>query len=361
MRVHVLTEGFGSPNGRAFLFPLVCWSDALREVGMEIRFFFKETAELTDADILIIDSKFHRLQWAEFEKELLGRYAGWKETCSVVFYDNSDSAGWLLHQVLPVVDGYFKNQLLRDTSMYSMPLYGRRFHSDYYYRKYGIEDEIPELAEPVTDPGLLDKLRIGWNSGLANYSLTGPLRMATYSYMPLRVLLRFPKPVMQASSQRTNEFSCRFGTDYSQRGVAWQREMIREKFGSGIRTDKISRIQYFRELCNSKVVMSPFGLGEITLKDFEVFLTGGLLLKPDMSHLNTWPDFYQDNETCIQHSLDLDDMKQKLKEYLTHDSERVEIAAGGQSFYLEHTIGPHAEERFAEHLSGLLHPYLQPS
>ena len=30
----------------------------------------------------------------------------------------------------------------------------------------------------------------------------------------------------------------------------------------------------------SKIVISPFGWGEITLKDFETFLTQGLLIKP---------------------------------------------------------------------------------
>ena len=37
--------------------------------------------------------------------------------------------------------------------------------------------------------------------------------------------------------------------------------------------------------------MSPFGLGEITLKDFEVF-SGSLLMKPNMDHMLTWPNFY---------------------------------------------------------------------
>ena len=41
----------------------------------------------------------------------------------------------------------------------------------------------------------------------------------------------------------------------------------------------------------TKVVISAFGLGEIILKDFETFLTGGMLMKPDMSHMETWPNF----------------------------------------------------------------------
>jgi hypothetical protein len=56
-------------------------------------------------------------------------------------------------------------------------------------------------------------------------------------------------------------------------------------------------------------VVSPFGFGEITLKDFEVFLTGGLLLKPDMSHMQTWPDVFRAGETMAAHAWDLSDFE----------------------------------------------------
>ena len=62
-----------------------------------------------------------------------------------------------------------------------------------------------------------------------------------------------------------------------------------------------------KELRQSKVVLSPFGRGEITLKDFEVFLTGGMLLKPSMEHMDTWPNFYTDGVTYQSHNCDLEE------------------------------------------------------
>ena len=38
-RVHILTEGFVSPNGRAFLFPILTNDRRLRELGLDVRLF----------------------------------------------------------------------------------------------------------------------------------------------------------------------------------------------------------------------------------------------------------------------------------------------------------------------------------
>ena len=46
-------------------------------------------------------------------------------------------------------------------------------------------------SEPVPDPALLDKLHVGWNSGLADYSLRGPSRTALYRHLSLPWLLRY--------------------------------------------------------------------------------------------------------------------------------------------------------------------------
>jgi len=359
LRVHLLTDGFGSPNGRAFLFPLVVWRHELREVGIELRLFTQESPALTDADLLLIDSKRHRALWAEHEAALLDRYAAWRERCPLIYYDNSDSAGWLLQQVLPVVDGYFKNQLLRDRSLYRRPLYGRRYHSDYYRRLEGVEDASAERAIPVAEPALLEKLRKGWNSGLADYSVLGPARMALYQRLPLRGLLRFPPPAASASGPRALALSARFGTSYARRSVAWQRMRIRERLGARVSTDKLGRVRYYRELCRSRVVLSPFGLGEITLKDFETFLCGALLLKPDMGHMETWPDFYRDGETCRMHRLDLQNLEALIDDILADEPRRREIAARGQQWYVEHTRSAGAGERFASRLRGLLQPFLR--
>jgi hypothetical protein len=95
--------------------------------------------------------------------------------------------------------------------------------------------------------------------------------------------------------------------------------------------------------------VSPFGWGEITLKDFEVFLTGGMLLKPSMNHLKTWPNFYEKDVTYLSHNWDLTDLEAQIEWAVTNETDRLEIAQEGQRRYTEHTSGRTAAEKFISH------------
>ena len=75
---------------------------------------------------------------------------------------------------------------------------------------------------------------------------------------------------------------------------------------------KLTRKKYFSELSNSKVMIAPFGFGEITLREFEGFISGCLILKPNMQHIDTWPNFYVSNSTIVEHEWDLSDFMAKL-------------------------------------------------
>ena len=354
MRIHVLTPGFKSPNGCAFLFPMIVWKSALSELGINVFFFNTHNEKLTDADLLIVDSKYHKDQWAKETSKLLEQFELWSQHVPVAYFDTSDSSGWVLDELLPIVDAYFKNQLFRDKSFYKRSLYGRRLHADYYHRQSGIEDSQPEISKPINDVKLINKLRVSWNSGLADYSTLGPLLMTAYQFIPFNGLLRYPKPLNQVAVKKDNDVSCRFGTNYDRQTVSWQRLEIQRLLTNRLSTNKLRRNEYMNELCRSKVIVSPFGLGEITLKDFEVFLTGGLLFKPDMSHLETWPDFFQDGVTMISHNWNLDDLEDKLEECISNYSNFVNIAEAGQELYRIHTSGEKAPEIFSLHFKKII-------
>ena len=109
-----------------------------------------------------------------------------------------------------------------------------------------------------------------------------------------------------------------------------------------------------RELRQSKVVLSPFGWGEITLKDFEVFLTGGMLMKPSMDHMQTWPNFYEKDVTYLSHDWDLADLEERIDQAVSNAPDRLAIARAGQERYAEHTSGKSAAEKFVAHLLDVL-------
>ena len=70
---------------------------------------------------------------------------------------------------------------------------------------------------------------------------------------------------------------------------------------------RVSRSQFYNELEVSRAALSPFGYGEINIRDFECFSRGVLLIKPDVSHLETFPSFYQNTETYVPFRWDFSD------------------------------------------------------
>ena len=356
MRIDILTPGFTTPNGRAFLFPLVVHRRALAERGLELR-FVAGADRVRDADAVIVDSKFHRDRWASDGEGVLREFETLKGRAGRLFYfDTSDSSGWLMSTLLPLVDGYGKAQVLRDRRRYLSPIYGHRLHADFAHRQFGIEDDTPEVSTPVSDPTLLAKIFVTWNSGLADYSPLGPLRMALRRRVPLDPLLRYPEPVASPSRPRPSPVSCRFGVDYPRASVAWQRRRVREMMGAQYDTTKLPRRAYFRELETSRIVISPFGFGEITLKDFETFLTGGLLLKPDMAHLETWPDLFRVDETMATHRWDCADLEDRTAALLADAPHARRLAEAGQDTYRRFTASAEAGGRFADHVAAIFAP-----
>ena len=92
----------------------------------------------------------------------------------------------------------------------------------------------------------------------------------------------------------------------------------------------------------------------MSLKDFETFSLGALLVKPDMSHLSTFPDFYKAGDTYISVDWRLDNLREGIQEVLAHYEDYLGIAAEGQRilrYYSEEISGRH---EFVEHVVQIL-------
>jgi len=355
VQVHVLTKGFDSPNGRAFLFPLIKYRQDLLARGITWCLFSEVNQSLPECDVLIIESKFYKFSWGDNENRTLDEISNFRAAGpTVLFFDTGDSTGWLLSQVLPVVDGYRKSQLLKNRKDYLRPLYGNRPYTHHYFEHCAVKDTDPVWSRPILDEIHLRKLGLSWNSGLADYSLYGPLRMMMFKKFPWSGFLQFPSVKALPSQDRNTDLSCRFGIQYPRQSVAWQRCGIREKMGVRLSTNKLSRRRYFKELQDSKIVISPFGLGEITLKDFEVFLTGGLLLKPTMSHLETWPNLFRDGETLATFDWSLVDLDEQINSLLHDQDARINIAKQGQENYMHYLENETGSIAFCDHFMATL-------
>ncbi|MFB6187949.1 MAG: hypothetical protein ABEI86_13935, partial [Halobacteriaceae archaeon] len=121
-----------------------------------------------------------------------------------------------------------------------------------------------------------------------------------------------------ASPERNRpiDVSGRFSTDYDADTVAFQRKLRQKKLGNELDTEKVGKWRYWRELRRSKVLVSPFGWGEICGRDFEGFMSGCLLVKPHMDHLETWPPVYEEGETYLGVDWDLSDLPETVDQAL---------------------------------------------
>jgi hypothetical protein len=353
--VHILTKGFASPNGAAFLFPLHKHRRRLAAAGCRFRCFTAMEDGLTECDALVIDSRFYSARWAKDGAAALSEIENLaRKVTALLYFDISDSTGWLQAQVLPVVTLYCKAQLLKDREAYLRPHYGNRIWADHYHRTAGVTDKEPARATPVAHPGHLEKLRVSWNSGLADYSRWGPTLMGLRRHIPLDALLRYPREFTSPGRDRPIPVACRFGTGYERDTVIHQRREIRKLMGAHTPTDKLSRGAYLEEMRSARVVVSPFGYGEITLKDFEALLCGAVLYKPDISHMETWPDLFQGGRTIVTHNWDLTDFQAGLDAVLQDDGKRRDVAERGQSLYRHHIAEVAGADEFCRRFIGLV-------
>jgi hypothetical protein len=351
--VHVVAPPLGDQNIRAFFAPLLSNLDLLATAGIRLKIFTNLTDDVAECDTLMLTSSYWRGEWTNRRCEALPVIARLASRVPVLFFDRTSTAGTVIADVLPLVQRYYKTSLLRDRSLYTRPLYGRRQFTDYYHRQFGVTDDNPVKSTAV-DPALLDRLRLSWNTGLANYGPFGPRLSAMYRMLPLSILMRPSRRAKSPSANRPIDVSCRMGTRYKYESVAFQRRRVADILSAYRRVKRISKLRYFQELRQSKVVLSPFGYSEINYKDFETFLCGALLIKPDMSHLETFPPLYEDGVTYVAHRWDLSDLETLVQRILDQYDDYIRIARQGQERYRWHTTAPGAAERFVAHFIDIL-------
>lgn len=361
MKIHILTKGFRSFNGLAFVFPLVLNAGKLREDGIDIRFFESIEPTLRDCDILIVESKFTKSWWNQREKlfEVLTQLK--TPTNKVVFYDLGDgTASWCLG-VLPYVDGFFKSYLFKDRHHYLQSFYGGRIWTDYYHRENGIDDAAENRPPPVTGPALLEKIHLGYCAGLSNYALSSLLynnsklgKVLRRSFTLAKWGVRSPseKDFCPPSVSRELDLSCRMTTRYSET-VSYQRKQTAELLKNYIRHDRVNRSAYFDEMRRAKAVLSPFGWGEINYKDYEVAHCGAVLMKPDISHLETWPNFF-DAQTVVQYRWDFADLMEKVEDVIRHYDDYIDSAVTLQNRYKHYVATEAGREEFCRYFKAML-------
>ncbi|MDO8598875.1 MAG: hypothetical protein Q7S02_02100 [bacterium] len=334
--VHVLHERWFNSNGAAFLFPLRFHQRRLRERGIALRFFTEATSHALACDVLCVSSKFFRTWWDGAGGTRVEEFlqAARKYTTAILWFDISDSTGTTQFRVLPYVDRYCKGQLLRDRTQYRERYYGSRIFSDFAHRQFGVHDPDagpPHLNHAPTDDQL-KKVATSWNSGLAHYGNAG-VRLSRCWHLAPWAPRWYPSRWTSPKHMRAIAVSCRIGTRYDRNTIAEPRRRIQSLLQRrGIQTGKLDRRTYVAELRQSRIAVSPFGLGEITLRDFEIILCGAAMMKQDMSHVETWPNLW-DATQYLPFRWDLADFDAQLDWACSNPRHVVALACEAQAQY----------------------------
>ncbi len=214
---------------------------------------------------------------------------------------------------------YLKKHLLKDHSCYGKTTIGDTNLTDYYNRLYGIKEPSVTFEVP---PQFLDKIVVGWNFAFRDYTLTA---------FKKKLVLENKRPI---------DLHCRI----NMKGTPWYVQMRQHAFenvenlkglnvvGSAFYSPKVSegfapRRQYLKELHQSKLCFSPFGFGEVCWRDFEAIMAGALLVKQDMTPIETEPNIFLPFTTYAPVTWDFHDFDQVCEQYLSSETERRKVAA----------------------------------
>lgn len=342
-RINLFTNN-SCPNSRAFNFPILASLHLIKAAGHSFDFQWNLSEKISNCDIVFINSNIFRSFWANRKSDIF-RFLEKirKEGKPIFWFDTTDSTWCTQFEVMPFVSKFLKGQLLVDRNLYAKGFRTGRIYTDFFDALYS-SGEKTEIY-PIAKHDDLSRLELSWNTCFENYterrySFSGKLRntfrpfLAKFAKEKISVCWTDPR------AERRIPVSCRVGTAHSRPSVAdHRRHIIKLLSKRGVNCEKIPLPEYFSELRNSQIAVSPFGVGEITLRDFEIIIAGALLLKPDMSHLETWPNLFiseGDKATYLSHRWDMADFEEKLDKLLAERDMRVIISENAQKIYKKH-------------------------
>lgn len=349
MKIGILTfqNGFRREVSDNF-YPLIKWKKIFRKEGIRFRFFSShDDKQLMNQDVVIIDYRYYRT--LSVHKNIYENYEFIipcieklkEQGVKIILFDTGDGSEGRQWELINHVDILLKKQTLKNRRLYtnkkSFMLFEKAYKLDESTKAHNRirrENYVPCPEDQ------LYKIRLGWNIGMSDY------RQFPFSkYYPIRTsrLLNTVYPVpdfYENLSNRPIDSVFRGKINKDKVNYAFQRnkviELFRmEKYPDYITGEFVPKKKYLEELKKSKTCVSPFGWGEVCYRDFEAIINGCLLIKPDMDHLETWPDVYRKNETYVSVKWDMSDMEETLNEVVTHYNDYKSLVQNAQRIYEE--------------------------
>ncbi len=312
------------------------------------------------ADILILVRKYHSLSLEEVSsrKFILEDIRKFKDKYKkVIYFDDSAAISHILFFILPYVDAYWVRGLLKDKSQYQKKYFGGRTYSDYYLKENNLKD-LSNYFNPAFNFINQTKIKIAWNIGIGCFPIYKNKLFNKYYFFIRRFccflslislnflikkIIKFYINEMKSELKRdfnindkVQKISARFTYKGYYNSVGFQRKLALQKINniSIYLTGKLKSWQYLKECYDMLGTLSPFGWGEICYRDFEASLSQSLLIKPNMDHLETWPNIFSE-DSYYKLSWDLENINQ-VEEYISKNKAEIySKIKNSRSVYLE--------------------------
>ncbi len=330
-RIELITESASCGITKEMsLEPLTGWRKSLRKIGLEVigRTIVRGDAigpaiESSRADIVAIAPHFS--ESALTLCRTLAPIHAKRNRPAIVLLDTFDQSSSPLLGVLPFVDRYAKKVLLRDRRSYLHPTGPSGFiFTDYLERELKYPLYGWTFGSVAPDEASLGKLVLGWGFGASSVwkrrAWAGCLLGKSWSHRRIDVNIRFAVPADADA-----------GGWYA-RYRAQMRDTVNAAL-RGISTTSPERIglrEYRREQRDSRIVVSPFGYGELCLRDLEAIFAGALLVKPSVDHLEASPNVYEAGVTYRPVAWDGSDIGAVVRDSLAQPQECIKMIRAGR-------------------------------
>jgi len=232
-------------------------------------------------------------------------------------FDGDDDSCVLWPGMIDACDAYIKKHRFADPEMYKESFVGKTNLTSYANATYGVDfsDDIIPHSKALTQ-NQIDKILLGWNIGLDDKIVWLAQDLSPQT-------LGWPKQY---------DISCRASVTpekwiFGMRDAAVKAiEAMRAKLRIHAPTDRVGQQEYYNEMLESRFSVSPFGFGELCWRDFEAILCGSVLIKPDMAHIETWPNLFVAGETYIPVAWDFTDLDGASAPLATDEALRLRMA-----------------------------------
>tara|TARA_B100002019_G_scaffold103234_1_gene88897 strand:- start:3339 stop:4364 length:1026 start_codon:yes stop_codon:yes gene_type:complete len=220
-------------------------------------------------------------------------------------FDGSDSTSLMgAYEVFKDSDAIylFKNQKLKNKDHYKVPYAFNKFF-------FGSGSEI-DLSYDITDD---DWSRIKFSHNNLGYwnDYSNHLPISKDKNIDLCA-------IFNAVHKKNKDHGVRNDLLYTEhRKSLWDKvSPLKEKYN--MLTEKKPFQEYIQNLHNSKISLSPFGMGELCFRDLESMVVGTIILKPSHAMVDTLPNLMIDDETFISCEYDWSDLEEKIDYILSN-------------------------------------------